>query len=43
VYRFENPETGQTVEKTGMALSKEGFILELPKRAGAIWFYQKKN
>jgi alpha-galactosidase len=41
VYRFENPETGQTVERTGMALINDGFVFEVPKRAGAIWFYQK--
>ncbi len=42
-YRFENPETGQTMEKTGTALMAEGLILEVPRRTGIIWFYQKKT
>ena len=43
VYRFDNPETDQTLERTGAALSTEGIIVELPRRTGVIWFYQKKN
>jgi alpha-galactosidase len=40
VYRFENPETGETRELTGAALQQQGFAITLPKRAGAIWMYQ---
>ena len=40
VYLFENPETGETKEKTGAALIREGFVLELPPRSAAIWFYR---
>jgi len=43
VYRFENPETGQTMERTGADLDKDGLVFELPPRAGVIWFYQKKE
>jgi alpha-galactosidase len=41
VYRFENPETGETRELTGAALQEQGFAITLPKRAGAIWMYQQ--
>jgi alpha-galactosidase len=40
VYRFENPETGETRELTGATLQEQGFAITLPKRAGAIWIYQ---
>jgi hypothetical protein len=43
VYRFENPETGETRELTGAALQQSGFTFALPKRAGAIWFYRRKG
>lgn len=43
VYRFENPETGQTAVKTAATLMDDGFAIEAPKRAGAIWFYQRKD
>ena len=43
VYRFENPETGEIRELTGMALQQQGFCFALPKRAGAVWMYQKMN
>jgi alpha-galactosidase len=42
VYRFENPETGETRELTGAALQQHGFAFALPPRAGAIWLYQKQ-
>ena len=41
VYSFENPETGETRTLTGTALQQNGFAFALPKRAGAIWFYQR--
>jgi alpha-galactosidase len=41
VYRLENPETGETREMTGAALQEQGFTITLPKRAGAIWMYQR--
>ena len=40
VYRFENPETGETQELAGQVLEQRGFTFALPKRQGAIWFYQ---
>jgi alpha-galactosidase len=43
VYRFENPETGETRELTGAALQQQGFAITLPQRAGAIWLYQQVN
>lgn len=42
VYRFENPETGETRELTGAAACHQGFTFALPKRAGAVWFYRLK-
>jgi alpha-galactosidase len=42
-YRFENPETGETRELTGAVLQGQGFCFALPKRAGAIWLYQRKG
>ncbi|MEI6970319.1 MAG: NPCBM/NEW2 domain-containing protein [bacterium] len=42
VYRFENPETGETRELSGATLLENGFVCKLPKRAGAIWFYQRQ-
>ncbi len=42
-YHFENPETGETRKMTGAALQEQGFAITLPKRAGAIWTYQKVN
>ena len=43
VYLFENPETGETEEKTGAALIHDGFAIKLPKRSAAIWFYRKRD
>ncbi len=40
-YRLDNPETGETLRVTGSSLLSEGFTFELPRRAGAIWFYQR--
>ncbi len=43
VYRFENPETGETRELTGAVVQQDGFIFALPKREGTIWFYQAQK
>jgi alpha-galactosidase len=43
VYHIENPETGETRDLTGAALQQQGFAITLPKRAGAVWVYQKMN
>jgi hypothetical protein len=43
VYRFENPETGETLELTGAAAQQHGFVFALPPRMGAIWSYQRKR
>jgi len=43
VYRFENPETGETRELTGAAIQRDGFTFALPKRAGAVWFYHAEK
>ncbi len=40
VYRFENPETGETRECTGRMAHDDGFDVALPKRQAAIWFYR---
>jgi alpha-galactosidase len=42
VYLFENPETGETRERTGKELEQAGFTFSLPKRQGALWFYRVK-
>jgi len=42
LYRFENPETGETRELTGAAVQQHGFVFALPPRAGAIWLYQQQ-
>lgn len=38
-YVLENPETGETIERSGTALLSDGFTFTLPRRSGAIWFY----
>ncbi|NLA52472.1 MAG: hypothetical protein GX094_11650 [Clostridiales bacterium] len=40
-YIFENPETDEKIEISGSTLLSNGFIIELPKRSAAIWFYRK--
>ncbi len=40
-YHFENPETGEIRDMTGATLQGQGFCFALPKRAGAIWLYQR--
>lgn len=42
-YVLENPETGETIERSGTALVSEGFTFTLPRRSGAIWFYHGKT
>ncbi|MFZ4397285.1 MAG: NPCBM/NEW2 domain-containing protein [Kiritimatiellia bacterium] len=42
VYRFENPETGEIRELTGVAVQQHGFVFALSPRAGAIWVYQQQ-
>ena len=42
VYRFENPETGESTELAGRAVERDGFTLSLPRRQGAVWFYRVK-
>ena len=42
-YCFENLETGETRNLTGAVLLEQGFCFALPKRAGAIWLYQRKG
>ena len=36
---FENAETGETRSLRAAELERDGFPLDLPPRAGAIWFY----
>ena len=43
VYRFENPETGETRDLSGTAAQQRGFAFALPPRAGAIWLYQQQG
>ncbi len=38
-YRFENPETGDTMLLSGQVLGHSGFAFKLPKRSAAMWFY----
>lgn len=38
-YRFENPETGETLRLTGDVLTHDGFTFALPPRNAAIWLY----
>lgn len=40
VYLLENPETGERRERAGRALREDGFTFALPRRQGAVWFYQ---
>ncbi len=40
-YVLENRETGAVREIDGSALLSDGFSFELPRRAGAIWFYSR--
>ena len=40
-YRFEEPESGQTIVLTGERMAAQGFIFALPARTGQIWFYRK--
>ena len=42
-YVLDNPETGETRELSGSALSSGGFTFELPRRSGAIWFYRENK
>ena len=42
-YSFENPETGETREFSGTALSEDGFTIRLPKRSAGIWFYRRND
>ncbi|MFB3893980.1 MAG: alpha-galactosidase [Phycisphaerae bacterium] len=39
-YLFENPESGEIRELEGAAVARDGLAFALPKREGAIWFYQ---
>lgn len=43
VYVFENTETNETLQISGSILSKDGFTFNIPKRAGALWFYSVKR
>ena len=42
-YRFEDGETGETVELSGADLRREGVTFQLPARSGAIWFYERAD
>ena len=42
VYVFENPETGETKELTGLAVTRDGILFSQPKREGVLWFYRVK-
>ncbi len=39
-YVFENPETGQSIQIAGSALSEKGLTFTLPKRSAGIRFYR---
>ena len=41
-YVFENDETGERREVMGSLLARDGFVIRLPKRSGAVWFYRRK-
>ena len=41
-YLFENPESGETRELSGLTVQRDGFTFALPKREGSIWFYRVK-
>ncbi len=41
-YLLSNLETGETREVSGSVLTSAGLTLALPRRSGAIWFYQLK-
>jgi alpha-galactosidase len=43
MYLFENSETGETKSIAGKDLAQTGFILVLPARSGAVWFYRRAN
>ena len=38
-YVFENMESGEELEIQGADLAREGFLLKLPPRSGALWIY----
>ena len=42
-YVFENEETGESFEINGAELAGAGAEFRLPRRSGAIWFYNVKN
>jgi hypothetical protein len=43
VYRFDNPETGETRECTGRKAHEDGFAFKAQQRQGALWFYRAKE
>jgi alpha-galactosidase len=43
VYRFDNPETGETRQCTGLAAHDDGFAFPLQPRQAALWFYRAKE
>ena len=40
VYRFHNPETGETRVCTGRTVQEKGFAFNLQPRQAALWFYR---
>ncbi|MDB5077401.1 MAG: Alpha-galactosidase [Chloroflexi bacterium] len=40
-YILANPETGESRQIPGRTLLSDGFTFELPRRSGAIWFYNR--
>ena len=40
-YLFENPEAGESYERSGSEVLRDGITFSQPVRSGAIWFYRK--
>ena len=43
VYRFENPETGETRQFLGRELGDKGFVFTLKPRQAALWLYFRED
>lgn len=40
IYLFESPEFDRSTTVSGQRLISEGFVVNIPKRSGEIWFYR---
>ncbi|MHB0857892.1 MAG: alpha-galactosidase [Anaerolineae bacterium] len=41
-YLFENPESGESLVRSGAEIHRDGLTFRQPVRSGAIWFYRKQ-